>query len=307
MKKMLMMLMFTCSSMLLLAQNNGDEKNENLSSSQNYYAFSTVPVTAPDAIQAYYVLDYPMAVEKPVWYQYGDWFHTKFADDKGRVTHVYYSNDGSRFNVALPVLNTYVPDHVVQKATEIFGPQVYSITALESNWGNQVYLVNLLQNGTMNSQWMRDDGTQLQKDHMNAGNKKGMHSVEDHETKEVEWKLKSEGNEMKYEKEIEDSVEIEMKVEKGEFKYEKETEDGTEIEMKIEKDEFKYEKETKDGTEIEMKGEKGEFKYEKETKDGREVEIKKEGDELKMEIETEDGKEIEIKSEKGESEVEVED
>ena len=66
------------------------------------------------------------------------------------------------FKVALPVLNTYVPEDVIAAAIRTYGNELAGITArkLEPN-GMQSYFVTLIKNGVSEIQEMNTDRTAM--------------------------------------------------------------------------------------------------------------------------------------------------
>lgn len=86
------------------------------------------------------------------------WFATVKGTDN-RIMHVYYPTEpwylvdvpdrDVNYRVALPVLNTYVPEDIITSALSKYGDNIYSITKLRSSSSMDTYQVTLLENGTM--------------------------------------------------------------------------------------------------------------------------------------------------------------
>ena len=82
-----------------------------------------------------------------------EWWYASY--DKG-ITRVYYNtqpyylepNRDASFKVALPVLNTYVPDDVIKTAINRFGGELFSITAKKPDENGMIsYHVTIIKNG----------------------------------------------------------------------------------------------------------------------------------------------------------------
>jgi hypothetical protein len=76
-----------------------------------------------------------------------------------RVTYVFYDERGNDYRVALPVIQTNVPEEVVTTAVNLYGPSVYGILKMKSADNGDVYQVRLLENGMTRSVWMDANGT----------------------------------------------------------------------------------------------------------------------------------------------------
>jgi hypothetical protein len=149
MKKTILALIMAGSSCAVFAQDDST-----MSSVSTYNAYGTY---APTYVQSYIVRDYPMA-NNVMWRQNGDWWQAYYMEnDQPRYT--YYNAAGQTFIVSLPVHQTMVPDEVVSKVNSMYGPGVYDITALKGSNSQQVYQVRILENGTLRSEWINEDGT----------------------------------------------------------------------------------------------------------------------------------------------------
>jgi len=99
-----------------------------------------------------------------------EWWSASYTTDNNRMNRVYYNTQpwymepgrDNSFKVALPVLNTYVPEDVVAAAIRAYGHELFSITArkLEAN-GLQSYFVTLIRNGVSQIEEMNADKTAM--------------------------------------------------------------------------------------------------------------------------------------------------
>jgi hypothetical protein len=76
-------------------------------------------------------------------------------------TQLYYLEKGRDVNykVALPVINTYVPEGVITAAINSYGASLYSITTMRGTNNDVVYQVCLLENATVKTVWMNAEST----------------------------------------------------------------------------------------------------------------------------------------------------
>jgi hypothetical protein len=152
------------------AMTNGTTGNSNMNtgstnasgnyntSAGNQSAYGTPNATAPYSVQTNYSKEYPTAAGSgSTWTQYGDWFYTNYMAN-GRYTQIFYNQRGSGYSLALPVLNTYVPEYVVNGAVKKYGLNLYSITTLKSADGSEVYQFNLLDRGQSKMEWLDSTG-----------------------------------------------------------------------------------------------------------------------------------------------------
>ena len=95
-------------------------------------------------------------VTQVTWMPMNDWWYAAYLNDDNRLTRVYYNtqpyylepNRDASFRVALPVLNTYVPDDVIKTAINRFGGNLFSITAGKPDENGMItYHVTLIKNG----------------------------------------------------------------------------------------------------------------------------------------------------------------
>ena len=145
MKKIILAGMLLVAGYSLSAQENSNSTNK-----------------APQPIQAYFQTYYPGTVI--TWTPNGGWWETKYTRDN-RINHVYYSSEAYylvhpvAYQVTLPVLNTYVPESVIEAAIERYGDHLYSISMLRAGTGGMVYQVGLIENGELKNVWMNGEAT----------------------------------------------------------------------------------------------------------------------------------------------------
>ena len=82
-----------------------------------------------------------------------DWWYATYKDENNKIVRVYYNTQpyylirDESTKVALPVLNTFVPEAVITNAVNNYGNHLYSITAVKSTGSEDVYYVTLIKNG----------------------------------------------------------------------------------------------------------------------------------------------------------------
>jgi len=135
---------------------NNTGQNANTATTSSYNAYGTTSVTAPASIQSSFNRDYPNA-QNATWQQMGDQWRASY-NNAGRMTNVYYTQNGASYSVSLPVLNTYVPEELVNKAVIMHGGNLYSLTMLKGAEGQNVLGVTVLDNGASRIEFVGEDG-----------------------------------------------------------------------------------------------------------------------------------------------------
>jgi hypothetical protein len=126
-------------------------------------ARTTVSVSVPPSVQSSFTMDHP-AASNVVWAQNGDWYTATYLEN-GRSTRVYYNSGayyadkGESYRMSLPMLNGYVPEDMVAKATEMYGGSLYSISSSKGSEGQLIYHVTLLDNGQSRTEFINVDGS----------------------------------------------------------------------------------------------------------------------------------------------------
>lgn len=161
MKKIIFSMILAGSGCVAMAQTDSMYVTNDgvLSTTSDYNAFSTYTAIPPDYMSSYVLRDYPTAADVK-WRQENDWWHSYHVVN-GVPNHVYYNAAGQTFNVALPVRQSWVPETVVSKTVELFGPVVYDINAVRGTGTNEIYTVRLLENGQLSTVWIDANGNRV--------------------------------------------------------------------------------------------------------------------------------------------------
>jgi hypothetical protein len=156
MKKTILGMMMLITGVSLFAQEPTVVRMQTTSSNAAY--------SIPDPVRVSFETSYPEAV-MTTWEPSGEWWRATYRGDR-KINHVYYAATGyyanypsTFFTVALPVINTYVPDEVVSSAIDKYGSRLYSITQMKGTEG--IYQVRLLDHGIAENTWMNASGTVL--------------------------------------------------------------------------------------------------------------------------------------------------
>ncbi|HEX7845914.1 MAG TPA: hypothetical protein VF476_08960, partial [Chitinophagaceae bacterium] len=103
----------------------------------------------PATIRTNFQLTYP-AVTEVKWMPVNDWWYATYKDDNDMIVRVYYNTQpyylgkNESFRMALPVLNTYIPDDIIAAAINNYGNELFSITAAKPDETGQTYHVTLI-------------------------------------------------------------------------------------------------------------------------------------------------------------------
>ena len=118
------------------------------------YRATDVTFQVPVTIKTNFQVSYPAATTV-TWQPMNDWWYASYKDQNNRLVSVYYNMQpyylirNETFKVALPVLNTLVPEDVITNAINKFGNSLYSITTVKTSGSEEMmYQVTLIQNGT---------------------------------------------------------------------------------------------------------------------------------------------------------------
>ncbi|MDB5197394.1 MAG: hypothetical protein JWP88_1765 [Flaviaesturariibacter sp.] len=114
-------------------------------------------VNVPSSTQSYLLRDYPMAAN-PTWETSGEWYRANVINNN-RNMQVYYAQNGNSFAVALPVIQSWVPEEVVTSALGMYGTSIYSVNRIKGANGQDLYQVTLLENGMSRMEYLNADGT----------------------------------------------------------------------------------------------------------------------------------------------------
>jgi len=149
MKKIILSTAVLVIGITLLAQN---ETNFTATSTGNYNAYN-----APNNLRMKFQSAYPNAINV-TWQPMSTWWVATY-NTENRLTHVYYGPNGTSFLVALPAIETQVPEGVITKAISQFGNNLYDITMMKGANNSNIYMVRLMENGNIRSSWMNEDGS----------------------------------------------------------------------------------------------------------------------------------------------------
>lgn len=149
MKKIIFSMILLASGLNLLAQN---DNNYSTTSTGNYKAYN-----APNNLRMKFQATYPNATNV-TWQPVDTWWVATYLSDN-RVTHVYYGPNGTSYTVALPAIETRVPEDVIMKAINQFGNNIYDITMMKGASHTTIYMVRLMENGNIRSTWINEDGS----------------------------------------------------------------------------------------------------------------------------------------------------
>jgi hypothetical protein len=133
-----------------------DSNTTTLQSSVGNYNAYRVTTNVPFETQNYLVRDYPTAVN-PTWEQAGDWYRASYLNSN-RNMNVYYSPNGSGYTVALPVVQSWVPEEVITSALNTYGNSIYSVNRVRGLNGQDVYAVTVIDGGVARTEYLAADG-----------------------------------------------------------------------------------------------------------------------------------------------------
>ena len=144
------------------SMNNNMNTDASMNSSGSYSAYSGTAVAGlPANVQMRFNQDFPTGANNQYsWHQYGDWFHTHYMNN-GRLMQYFYDQRGAGYALALPVLQTYVPENIVASALNKFGSSLYSIAMVKTADGNNAYQVGLLQRGQLVMHHLDENGASV--------------------------------------------------------------------------------------------------------------------------------------------------
>jgi hypothetical protein len=164
MKKAILAFALLGCGALAMAQDSLDYNTMNTnrttlqSSTVNYNAYSTT-ANVPQSTQYFLLRDYPSATN-PMWEQSGNWYRATYLNNN-RNMQVYYSPNGTGYTVALPVIQSWVPEDVITSALTHYGNNLYAINKVRAANGQEVYQVTVLNNGEARSEYLNADGSSV--------------------------------------------------------------------------------------------------------------------------------------------------
>jgi hypothetical protein len=130
-----------------------------------------------------YIVPEPIRTTYPgttmgIWDPVNSSWHSTYKVGNNRIAYFYYSTQpyyllqgrDVNYKVALPVINTYMPENVIAVAIDRYGTSLYSITEIKAENNEMVYQVCLLENGNIRTVWMNPELTVFTSfDKMKAG------------------------------------------------------------------------------------------------------------------------------------------
>jgi hypothetical protein len=133
--------------------------NGNMSSTGAYSAYGTAVSGLPMNVQSRFSQDFPSGANNTYsWSQYGDWFHSQYRAS-GRSMHYFYNTRGDGYALALPVIQTYVPEDVIDKALNKYGSTLYSIGMVKAVDTGNTYQIGLIEGGQLRMVYLNDNGS----------------------------------------------------------------------------------------------------------------------------------------------------
>jgi len=160
MKKTILAMILAGSSCAVFAQEDS-AKNVTLMTTSEYNAYSTFTAMPPTDVHSYIMRDYPAATDLHWRMENTDWWHAYYLDNNGMPMNVYYNMRGNTYTVALPVKQTWIPDAVVTKAVQLYGPVLYDISSIKGSDKQDIYAVRILENGMTSTIWMDENGNKV--------------------------------------------------------------------------------------------------------------------------------------------------
>jgi hypothetical protein len=141
---------------------------------------STYIVSEP--VRTNFQITHP-GVTMTTWEPMNGWWYSTYKEDNNRITYLYYSTQpyylvpvpgrNVNYKVALPMIDTYVPETVIAAAIKSYGASLYSIKTIKTVNNDVVYQVCLMENGIARTVWINPESTVFTSvDKMRAGDLK---------------------------------------------------------------------------------------------------------------------------------------
>jgi len=141
---------------------NGSMNSNGSYNANGYNTYSGTSVASlPANVQMSFGKDFPTASGNQYsWNQYGDWFSTYYTS-KGRLTQYFYDQRGNGYSLSLPVIQTYVPEDIIDKALQKYGAHLYSISMVKTGEGKDAYQLGLIDRGQVHNEYLNEDGSSV--------------------------------------------------------------------------------------------------------------------------------------------------
>ena len=149
MKKIIFLMILVGGASTLLAQDNN---SYSATSTGNYKAYN-----APNNVRMNFQSTYPNAMNV-AWQPMNEFWVASYTDNN-RLMRVYYGPNGTSYSLALPAIENKIPEEVITKAITQFGNNIYDITMMKSANNSTVYMIRTMDNGSMKSTWINEDGS----------------------------------------------------------------------------------------------------------------------------------------------------
>lgn len=72
--------------------------------------------------------------------------------------HYFYNQRGDGYALALPVIQTYVPEDIIDKALNKYGSSLYSIGMVKAVDSGNTYQVGLIERGALRMEYLNETG-----------------------------------------------------------------------------------------------------------------------------------------------------
>jgi hypothetical protein len=159
MKKLFVALFLMGSTTAVVAQDSTDldlqTDKMSLESGGAYQARTTMNI--PSHLRLNFTTANPDALDV-TWYEMNDNYYRAVHNREGRLINTYYAPNGNSYLVALPVLQSWIPEEVVNTALSSFGSNIYSVNKVKVAGGRDAYQVTVIENGIMRNEWIGEDG-----------------------------------------------------------------------------------------------------------------------------------------------------
>ncbi len=149
MKKIIFAVLLLMAGFSLMAQND----TYTVTSTASHPAY-----TVPHTVRVSFETAYP-GITAVTWEPMNEVWRATY-NNNGRLMHVYYYPAGQSYALALPVIQTQVPETVISKAISLYGNSLYDIKMIKSANNTDVYQIHLMEKGNLKSLWMDENGTE---------------------------------------------------------------------------------------------------------------------------------------------------
>ena len=149
MKKIIFLMILIGGASTLFAQDNN---SYSATSTGNYKAYN-----APNNVRMNFQSAYPNATDV-TWQPMNEWWVASYTGNN-RLMRVFYGPNGTSYSLALPAIENKIPEDVITKAINQSGNSINDITMMKSANNSTVYMIRSMDNGSMKSTWINEDGS----------------------------------------------------------------------------------------------------------------------------------------------------